>query len=171
MSKTTDTSTSRLLVQLKLHTREVFLIASFSCQMSTQWCHQRFCSEPRFTTQTSTSWEEFASIFWKTSGLLHSKSGPFSFQSRRWCLYQTWMILLTKRSPISGRPTKRVPSRKLRNGLSNMLPSELEYLTQVAQIIYEIWMILTLDTKGRTMIISYKMFLQCNIHNSHFKMQ
>ena len=125
MSKITDTSTWRSLDQLKLLTREVFLIASFFCLMSTQWCHQRFCSEPKFITQTLTNWVEFALIFWKTSGLQHFKSDLCFFQFKHWCRSPTWTILLTKRSLISGRLTKKVQSRKLRSGLSNMPPNEI----------------------------------------------
>jgi len=139
MSKTTDISMSRLPAQPKLHTREVSSIASFSCLMSTQWCHQRFCSEPRSTTQISTSWVEFAWTFWKTSGLQHSKLDPCSSQSKLWCLSLTWTILLTKRSLISGKPTKRVPSRELRSGLSNTLPNEIGDLSSLKLNVYETW--------------------------------
>lgn len=125
MSKTIGIFMSRLLVQLKLLTREVSLIASFSCLMSTLWFHQRFCSEPRFIIQILTNWVEFALIFWKTSGLQHFKSDLCFFQFKHWCRSPTWMILLTKRSLISGRLTKKVQSRKLKSGLSNMPPNEI----------------------------------------------
>lgn len=124
MSKTTDISTSRLPAQLKHHTREDSLIASYSYQMSTQWCHQRYYSEPRFITQISTSWVEFVWIFWRTSGLQHSKLDQCFSQSRHWCHFPTWMIHLIKKSLISGRLIKKELLRKLRSGLFNMLPSD-----------------------------------------------
>ena len=124
MRKIIDISTSRSLAQPRLHMREVSLIASSSCQMSTQWFHQRSSSEPRSITQILISWVEFALIFWRTSGLQLSKLDPFSSPSRLWCLFQTWMIHLIKKLLITGNKIKMVPSPRPRSGPSNMLPNE-----------------------------------------------
>jgi len=124
MRRTQDTSSLRLLAQLKLHTREASSTASCSCQTSIQWCHQRFSSEPRSTTQTSTSLAEFAWTFSRTSGPQPFKSDPSSCPSRPWCPCPTWMIPWTKRLPMPGKLTRRVPSREPRSGPCNTLTTE-----------------------------------------------
>lgn len=126
MRRITDISMSRLLAQLRLHMKVVFSIASSSCQTSTQWFHQRSSSEPRSTIQISINWEEFALISWKTSGLQLFKSDLYFFPFKLWCLFQTWMIHLIRKLPISGNKIKKVPSREPRNGPSNMLLNEHE---------------------------------------------
>ena len=124
MRRTQDISLSRLLVQVKLHMKEEFLIVSYSCQMNTQWSHQRSCSEPRSITQILINWEESAWISSRTSGPQHCKSDQCFSPSRLWCLFQIWMILLINQSPITGRQMKMEPLTKQSHGPLNLLTTE-----------------------------------------------
>ena len=120
MRRTQDISMSKLLDQLKHHMREEYLIVSYSCRMNTQWSHQRYCSEPKSITQILTNLEEFAWIFWRTSGPQHCKSDQCFYPSKLWCLFQTWMILLINQSQITGKKIKLELLIKQRNGPFNM---------------------------------------------------
>lgn len=116
MRRIQDISLLRSLAPPRLHMKVEFSIASFSCQMSTQWCHQRSFSEPRSTTRTSTSLVESAWISWRTSGLPRFRLDRCCCQFKPWCLSQTWMIPWIRRLPMLGKLIRRQPSRRPRSG-------------------------------------------------------
>ena len=159
MKRTPDTSLLKLQDRLKPLTKVVFLIVSFSCQMSTQWSHQKFFSERRSTTRTSTNSVGSASTFWRTSGLLLSRSDLYSCPFKPWCLFQTWMIRWTKRSRMLGKLIRKAPSREPRNGRFSMPTTERpnlpisgeshdEHIRRINATKYKMWIPLsTAETK------------------------
>jgi predicted Rdx family selenoprotein len=68
--------------------------------------------------------EEFVLTSLKPNGLQLYKLDQYCFQSKRWCLFQTLMILLTKKLQTIGNKTKKVLLKRQKNGLCNMLVNE-----------------------------------------------
>lgn len=115
-------------------TKVVSSTASYSCQMSTPWYHQKFSLEQKFIIQISISSVESALISSRTNGVQLFKLELFCFLSKHSCLAQILMTHWMKRSLTSGKQTNKLPLTEQRNGHSSMQTIEMYDVIRIIEI-------------------------------------